>query len=132
MVILLEIIILCQRELDKLVWTDLDGHVITESNLLCIFYFFDIDFIDIDCAFKIIKTDLFKKIKVKTKDAFIDAEIMIRASLLGYSFTELGVKHLPRVDGVSTAARPSIIFRTIGEIISFKKEINKELRERRT
>lgn len=95
-------------------------------------FYFDIDFIDIDCAFKIIKTDLFKKIKVNTKDAFIDAEIMIRASLLGYSFTELGVKHLPRVDGVSTAARPSIIFRTIAEIIDFKKEIKKELRERRS
>ncbi|MBZ0204389.1 MAG: glycosyltransferase family 2 protein [Ignavibacteria bacterium] len=92
---------------------------------------FNTDYIDIDCAFKIIKTDLFKKIKVNTKDAFIDAEIMIRASLLGYTFTEVGVRHLPRVDGVSTAARPSIIFRTIREIIAFKKEIKKELLERR-
>lgn len=92
---------------------------------------FDIDYIDIDCAFKIIKTDLFKKIKVNTKDAFIDAEIMIRAELLGYSFTELGVKHLPRVDGVSTAARPSIIFRTIREIFDLKKELKKEIIERR-
>ncbi len=92
---------------------------------------FNTDYIDIDCAFKIIKTDLFKRIKVNTKDAFIDAEIMIRASLLGYTFTEVGVKHLPRVDGVSTAARPSIIFRTIREIIAFKKEIKKELLERR-
>lgn len=93
---------------------------------------FNIDFIDIDCAFKIIKTDLFRKIKVNTKDAFIDAEIMIRAHLLGYTFTELGVKHLPRIDGVSTAARPSIIFRTIKEIIDFKKQIKKELSDRRT
>lgn len=92
---------------------------------------FDIDYIDIDCAFKIIKTDLFKKIQVNTKDAFIDAEIMIRAGLLGYTFTELGVKHLPRVDGVSTAARPSIIFRTIKEIIDLKRELNKEILERR-
>ena len=92
---------------------------------------FNTDYIDIDCAFKIIKTGLFKKIKVNTKDAFIDAEIMIRASLLGYTFTEVGVRHLPRVDGVSTAARPSIIFRTIREIIAFKKEIKKELLEQR-
>lgn len=92
---------------------------------------FGTDYIDIDCAFKIIKTDLFKKIKVNTKDAFIDAEIMIRASLLGYSFTEVGVRHLPRVDGVSTAARPSIIFRTIREIFALKKEIKRELIERR-
>jgi glycosyltransferase involved in cell wall biosynthesis len=92
---------------------------------------FDIDYIDIDCAFKIIKTDLFKKIKVNTKDAFIDAEIMIRAGLLGYTFTELGVKHLPRVDGVSTAARPSIIFRTIKEIIELRKELKPEIIARR-
>ncbi len=94
-------------------------------------YVYDIDYIDIDCAFKIIKTDLFKKIEVKTKDAFIDAEIMIRAGLLGYTFTELGVKHLPRVDGVSTAARPSIIFRTIREIFELKKELKPEIIARR-
>lgn len=94
-------------------------------------YAFDIDYIDIDCAFKIIKTDLFKKIKVNTKDAFIDAEIMIRAGLLGYTFTELGVKHLPRVDGVSTAARPSIIFRTIREIAELRKELKSEIIARR-
>lgn len=94
-------------------------------------YVYDIDYIDIDCAFKIIKTDLFKKIEVKTKDAFIDAEIMIRAGLLGYTFTELGVKHLPRVDGVSTAARPSIIFRTIREIFELKKELKQEIIARR-
>ena len=94
-------------------------------------YVFDIDFIDIDCAFKILRTDLFKEIKVNTKDAFIDAELMIRARLQGYTFTEVGVVHLPRLDGVSTAARPSIIFRTIKEIIDFKRELNKEQRERR-
>lgn len=94
-------------------------------NLLLRFVF-DIDYIDIDCAFKVFKTDLFKKIKVNTKDAFIDAEIMIRAQLQGYTFTELGVKHLPRIDGVSTAARPSIIFRTIKEIFQLKSELKKE------
>jgi glycosyltransferase involved in cell wall biosynthesis len=84
---------------------------------------FDIDYIDIDCAFKLIKSDLFNKITIKTKDAFIDAEIMIQANLLGYKSTEIGVKHLPRIDGISTAARPSIIIRTIKEIIQFRKEV---------
>jgi glycosyltransferase involved in cell wall biosynthesis len=86
---------------------------------------FDIDYIDIDCAFKIIKTDLFKNITVSTKDAFIDAEIMIKANLMGYRSTELGVKHLPRIDGVSTAARPSIILKTILEIYNYRKEYKK-------
>jgi glycosyltransferase involved in cell wall biosynthesis len=92
---------------------------------------FDIDYIDIDCAFKILPTEIFRKIQVNTKDAFIDAEIMIRADMMGYTSTEVGVKHLPRVDGVSTAARPSIIFRTIKEIIDFRKQIKKELAEKK-
>lgn len=84
---------------------------------------FGIDFIDIDCAFKLFPRKLFEQIKVNTKDAFIDAEIMIRAHLLGYKATEIGIKHLPRLDGISTAARPSIILRTIKEIYQFRKEI---------
>lgn len=86
-------------------------------------FIFDIDYIDIDCAFKLLKRDLFDKISIKTKDAFIDAEIMIQANLLGYRSTEIGVKHLPRVDGISTAARPSIIIRTIKEIIQFRRVV---------
>lgn len=89
---------------------------------------FDIDYIDIDCAFKIIKKDLFDKITVSTKDAFIDAEIMIKAHLLGYTSTELSVTHLPRLDGISTAARPSIILKTIYEIYQYRKEY-KQIRD---
>ncbi|MGA2668581.1 MAG: glycosyltransferase family 2 protein [Ignavibacteria bacterium] len=88
-------------------------------------FLFDIDYVDIDCAFKLFKRDLFDKITIRTKDAFIDAEIMIKANKLGYTTTEVGVKHLPRVDGISTAARPSIIFTTIREIYSFRKELKK-------
>jgi glycosyltransferase involved in cell wall biosynthesis len=89
-------------------------------------WLFGIDYVDIDCAFKVIKRELFDKIKIKTQDAFIDAEIMIKAKRLGYTTTEVGVKHLPRVDGISTAARPSIILRTIKEIYQLKKEFRKE------
>jgi glycosyltransferase involved in cell wall biosynthesis len=83
---------------------------------------FDINYWDIDCAFKLFKADLFKKIEIKSVDAFIDAEIMIKAKLLGYRTTEVGVEHLPRVDGISTGARPSVILRTIREIFEYRKE----------
>jgi glycosyltransferase involved in cell wall biosynthesis len=91
---------------------------------------FDIHFWDIDCAFKLFKRDLFDKIKIDSMDAFIDAEIMIKAKLLGYTSTELGVKHLPRIDGVSTGARPSVILRTIREVFKYRKEYKKELQKR--
>lgn len=90
---------------------------------------FDIRFWDIDCAFKLFKADLFKKIAIESKDAFIDAEIMIKAKLLGYTSTELGVEHYPRVDGISTGARPSVIFRTLREIYEFRKVYLKEMRK---
>jgi len=56
---------------------------------------------------------------------------MLKANLLCYSTTELGVTHLPRVDGVSTGARPSVILRTIREIFSYRKEYISEMKERK-
>ena len=90
-------------------------------------YLFDIDYVDVDCAFKLIKTDLFRRINIESVDAFIDAEILLKARLLGYTSTEVGVKHLPRVDGISTGARPSVIFRTIREIAEYRKQYLKEI-----
>jgi glycosyltransferase involved in cell wall biosynthesis len=83
---------------------------------------FNIRFWDIDCAFKLFKTDLFKNINIDSVDAFIDAEIILKANLLGYTSTEVGVMHLPRLDGISTGARPSVIIRTIKEVFNFRKE----------
>lgn len=86
---------------------------------------FDIHYWDIDCAFKIFPTKLFKEIKIESVDAFIDAEIMLEAQRMGYTTSEIGVLHLPRVDGISTGARPSVIFKTIGEVFSYRKKIRK-------
>ena len=38
--------------------------------------------------------------------------------------------HLPRVDGISTGARPSVIFGTIGEVFRYRKEYKAELKKR--
>ena len=84
---------------------------------------------DVDCAFKLFPTKLFKEITIESVAAFIDAEIMIKAKLLNYSVTEIGVKHLPRVDGVSTGARPSVIFGTIGEIYRYYKMYKKQIKD---
>jgi len=88
---------------------------------------FDIHYWDIDCAFKLFKTELFRKIKIDSVDAFIDAEIMLKANLLDYNVTEVGVMHLPRVDGISTGARPSVIIGTIKEVFTYRKEYFREL-----
>lgn len=86
---------------------------------------FDIHYWDIDCAFKIFPTKFFRQIEIESVDAFIDAEIMLKAKKLGYSTTEVGVLHLPRLDGISTGARPSVIVKTIREVFAFRKKYGK-------
>ncbi len=90
---------------------------------------FDIHDRDVDCAFKLYPTRLFREIEIESRDAFIDAEIAIKARLLGYTQTEVGVTHLPRLDGISTGARPSVILRTIGEIRRAYRKYGKQIRE---
>jgi len=83
---------------------------------------FDITDRDVDCAFKLYPTELFRRMELTSRDAFIDAEIAIKARLLGYASTEVGVRHLPRMDGISTGARPSVIFRTLAEIYRYYRK----------
>ncbi|NNF06827.1 MAG: glycosyltransferase family 2 protein [Candidatus Eisenbacteria bacterium] len=90
---------------------------------------FDIHDRDVDCAFKLYPTELFKKFEIESRDAFIDAEIAIQARLLGYKSMEVGVRHLPRMDGISTGARPTVIFRTFREIYRFYKKYGKRIKE---
>ena len=90
---------------------------------------FDIQDRDVDCAFKLYPTELFRKIEIESRDAFIDAEVAIKARLLGYRSTEVGVRHLPRVDGISTGARPSVILRTIGEIYRSYRKYHREIKD---
>jgi glycosyltransferase involved in cell wall biosynthesis len=90
---------------------------------------FDIQDRDVDCAFKIYPTSLFEQIEIESRDAFIDAEIAIKARLLGYTSTEVGVTHLPRVDGISTGARPTVILRTIREIYRSYRKYHRQIKE---
>ncbi len=90
---------------------------------------FDLTARDTDCAFKLYPRELFDRIELTSQDAFIDAEIAIAARALNYRTTEVGVKHLPRLDGLSTAARPSVIFRAFREIfrawLKYRKQIQR-------
>lgn len=83
---------------------------------------------DVDCAFKVYPTKLFSEIEIESRNAFIDAEIAIKARMLGYRATEVGVTHLPRLDGISTGARPSVIFRTLGEIYRMHRQFRHQKR----
>lgn len=77
---------------------------------------------DVDCAFKLFRREVFDKIHIESKKFFVDTEILAKASKIGLTMTEIGVRHYPRSAGRSTV-RPSHIVSTLAEIVSMWTDI---------
>lgn len=86
---------------------------------------FDLPYRDVDCAFKMIPKSLIDQIDISSVDAFIDAELLIKAQRLGYSVTEIGVTHRPRLTGTS-GVKSKVILGTIKEMIKFYLHVRSE------
>jgi glycosyltransferase involved in cell wall biosynthesis len=80
---------------------------------------------DIDCAFKLYKRDIFNHIKMESTGALISTEILARASREGYTITERGVHHRPRIAGRQTGANPKVILRAFVELLRLRRRILK-------
>lgn len=85
---------------------------------------FNLDVKDIDCAFKIFKKEIFKKIKIEDNNFFVNTEILAKARHFNYKILEVGVPHFPRKAGKSTVSFKYIPL-TIREIIRIKKNLRK-------
>lgn len=90
---------------------------------------FDLPYRDVDCAFKLVPRSLVDRIAISSTDAFVDAEILIRARQLDYEVTEIGVTHRPRETGVS-GVKTGVILGTIKEMVKFYFQVRAEERER--
>jgi len=80
---------------------------------------------DIDCAFKIYPRKLFDEIKMKSRSALIDAEVLARAKRLGYTIGQIGVHHYPRTTGEQTGANIRVILRAFKELFVLHKDIRR-------
>jgi glycosyltransferase involved in cell wall biosynthesis len=74
---------------------------------------------DIDCAFKFVRKDVFKKFKLETTGAMISTELLVKSSKNGLRLMEMGVNHYPRRAGVQTGAKLSVIARAFKELFSY-------------
>ena len=83
---------------------------------------FGLDVRDIDCAFKLFHRNIFDKIKIESKQFFVNTEILSKAKAMGFSIKEVGVTHFPRVEGIT---KVSFIYipRTLKEIARIYKSI---------
>jgi glycosyltransferase involved in cell wall biosynthesis len=66
---------------------------------------------DIDCAFKLIRSDLIKQITFTSTGALISAELLYKLKKKHLQFKQLPVNHYPRRFGKSTGANPKVILK---------------------
>jgi hypothetical protein len=62
----------------------------------------------------------------------INTEILYKFKRAGYTYTEVGVHHLPRRGGRATGAKLSVILRAFRELASYAKKWHREEQEART
>lgn len=79
---------------------------------------------DLNCAFKIYKKHVIRSLKLQSKVAFINAELLIRAKKKGFTIKEIGVTHYPRQWGNQTGANIKVILGTFKELFKLRKELS--------
>jgi glycosyltransferase involved in cell wall biosynthesis len=73
---------------------------------------------DINFAFKLYHRRIFRHVQLVSEGSFISAELLVRASRLGYRIMQFGVDFFPRIRGVSTLSSPSVIVKILLELMT--------------
>jgi glycosyltransferase involved in cell wall biosynthesis len=92
---------------------------------------FGIQVRDVDCAFKLYNGKFFREHHLETRGAMINTEILYKFARAGYTYTQLGVHHLPRKGGKATGAKPVVILRAFRELFTFAWKWRREERATR-
>lgn len=71
---------------------------------------------DVDCAFKLVRRQVFDHVHVGSSGAFVSSEIVAGARRAGFRICEVPVSHFPRRAGRASGASPAVIARAVVEI----------------
>lgn len=63
---------------------------------------------DVDCAFKLIRREVWEKIDLESSDFFVDTELVAKARKWNFRIAEKGVRHYPRLAGETTVRSSDI------------------------
>jgi len=80
---------------------------------------------DIDCAFKVFRRSILDAIPIHSIGAFVNTEILVRASSLGASIRQVPVSHRRRLHGTSTGAHPRVLIRAVLELSKLYRDLRK-------
>jgi glycosyltransferase involved in cell wall biosynthesis len=84
---------------------------------------FGLDVKDIDCAFKLFRKAVIDSISIDSIGAFVNSEILLRATRNGYTIKEVPVTHFPRLNGKAMGAHPRIIIKALHELSKMYREL---------
>ncbi len=78
---------------------------------------------DINFAFKLCRSRIFDHVALESEGSFIDAELVIRATRLGYEIMQMGVDYFPRTRGESTLSSPGVILTILREMWTLRGDL---------
>ena len=81
---------------------------------------------DVDCAFKLYPTSFFRANTLETRGAMINTEILYKFIRADNTYTQVGVRHLPRHGGRATGAKLSVILRAFRELYVYAFKWHRE------
>jgi glycosyltransferase involved in cell wall biosynthesis len=84
---------------------------------------FDVKARDINFAFKLCRARIFEHVELRSEGSFIDAELVIRSTRLGYEMLQFGVDYFPRTRGVSTLSSSSVILTILREMWELRGDL---------
>ena len=84
---------------------------------------FDVKARDINFAFKLCRARVFDHVELRSEGSFIDAELVIRSTRLGYEMLQFGVDYFPRTRGESTLSSPGVITTILREMWELRGDL---------
>jgi glycosyltransferase involved in cell wall biosynthesis len=79
---------------------------------------------DINFAFKLCRARLFDHVELRSEGSFIDAELVIRSTRLGFEMLQFGVDYFPRTRGESTLSSPGVIWTILREMRELRSDLD--------
>ena len=78
---------------------------------------------DLDCGFKLFRTQAVQSLELESDGAFISTELLAKAKRAGFRIGQVGVNHYPRADGTSTGANLFVIAKAFYELLVYWRRL---------
>jgi hypothetical protein len=84
---------------------------------------FNLPLKDVDCALKIMRTDVIRRFDLHARSAVMNAELYWNVRRHGGTFAQVGVPHHPRVMGTRSGGRLIPVLRAMKEVFLIRLSV---------